>query len=121
MQIQRQGSFKDEGYRLLGNRINLITEASALEAMIKFYTQDIARYKGLGRPTPAVLKANLYASKKRAEELGHNPQDLLERHNPAMESGSDFHRMAREVYAGLQQTNRERARLEGTYKLDVQG
>jgi hypothetical protein len=29
--------------------------------------------------------------------------------------------MTKEVLAGLEQTNRERARLERTYKLDVQG
>jgi hypothetical protein len=56
---QRQGNIKDEGYRLLGDRIKLITEPSALEAMIKFYTSDLNRLKGLNKPIPAVLKANL--------------------------------------------------------------
>ena len=118
---QRQGAFKDEGYRLLGQRIKQVSEPSALEAMVKYYTKDLERLQGLNRPIPAVLKANLHAVKERIRELGLDPQELLQRHNPMIESSSDFHAMAREVMANLQRTQAERQKLERIYKLDVKG
>ena len=118
---QRQGAFKDEGYRLLGQRIKQVSEPSALEAMVKYYTKDLERLQGLNRPIPAVLKANLYAVKERIRELGLNPQELLQRHNPMIESSSDFHVMTREVLANLQRTEAERQKLERSFKLDVKG
>ena len=120
MQIQRQGSFRDEGYRVAKN-LKQMSEPSALEAMVKYYTSDLRRFQSESKPIPAVLKANLHAVKERIRELGLNPQELLHRHNPMIQSSSDFHAMTKEVLAGLEQTNRERARLERTYKLDVQG
>ena len=119
--IQRQGAFKDEGYRLLGQRIKEVSEPSALEAMVKYYTKDLERLQGLNRPIPAVLKANLHAVKERIRELGLNPQELLQRHNPMIESSSDFHTMTREVLANLQRTEAERQKLERSFKLDVKG
>ena len=119
--IQRQGAFKDEGYRLLGQRIKQVSEPSALEAMVKYYTKDLERLQGLNRPIPAVLKANLHAVKERIRELGLNPQELLQRHNPMIESSSDFHTMTREVLANLQRTEAERQKLERSFKLDVKG
>ena len=118
---QRQGAFKDEGYRLLGQRIKEVSEPSALEAMVKYYTKDLERLQGLNRPIPAVLKANLHAVKERIRELGLNPQELLQRHNPMIESSSDFHTMTREVLANLQRTEAERQKLERSFKLDVKG
>ena len=118
---QRQGAFKDEGYRLLGQRIKQVSEPSALEAMVKYYTKDLERLQGLNRPIPAVLKANLHAVKERIRELGLNPQELLQRHNPMIESSSDFHTMTREVLANLQRTEAERQKLERSFKLDVKG
>ncbi len=118
---QRQGNIKDEGYRLLGDRIKLITEPSALEAMIKFYTSDLNRLKGLNKPIPAVLKANLHAVKERAKELGLNPQELLHRHNPMIQSSSDFHAMTKEVLANLKDLQKKRERLDRIFKLDVIG
>lgn len=118
---QRQGAFKDEGYRLLGNRIKQVSQPSALEAMVKYYTKDLERLKGLNRPIPAVLKANLHAVKERIRELGLDPHELLHRHNPMIESSSDFHAMTREVMANLQRTEAERQKLERIYKLNVKG
>ena len=118
---QRQGAFKDEGYRLLGGRIKEVSQPSALEAMVKYYTSDLKRLEGLKKPIPAVLKANLHAVKERIRELGLNPQELLQRHNPMIESSSDFHAMTREVLANLQQTEAERKKLERSFKLDVKG
>lgn len=118
---QRLGTYKDEGYRLLGQRIKQVTQPSALEAMVKYYTKDLERLKGLNRPIPAVLKANLHAVKERIKELGLDPQELLQRHNPMIESSSDFHAMTREVMANLQRTEAERQKLERIYKLDVKG
>jgi signal recognition particle subunit SEC65 len=118
---QRQGSFKDEGYRLLGDRIKLITEPSALEAMIKFYTSDLNRLKGLNKPIPAVLKANLHAVKERARELGYKPKELLQRHNPILETSTDFHAMTKEVLANLKDLQKKREKLDRIFKLDVIG
>lgn len=118
---QRQGAFQDEGYRLLGKRIKQVTQPSALEAMVKYYTKDLERLKGLNKPVPAVLKANLHAVKQRIRELGLDPHELLHRHNPMIESSSDFHAMAREVMANLQRTEDQRKKLERIYKLDIKG
>lgn len=118
---QRQGTFQDEGYRLLGQRIKQVTQPSALEAMVKYYTKDLERLKGLNKPVPAVLKANLHAVKERIRELGLDPQELLQRHNPMIESSSDFHAMTKEVLANLKDLNQKRLGLERVFKLDVKG
>jgi hypothetical protein len=118
---QRQGAFKDEGYRLLGGRIKEVSQPSALEAMVKYYTSDLKRLEELNKPIPAVLKANLYAVKERIRELGLNPHELLHRHNPMIESSSDFHAMTKEVLANLKDLNQKRLGLERSFKLDVKG
>ena len=118
---QRQGAFKDEGYRLLGGRIKEVSQPSALEAMVKYYTSDLKRLEGLKKPIPAVLKANLHAVKERIRELGLDPHELLQRHNPMIESSSDFHAMTREVLANLKDLNQKRLGLERAFKLDVKG
>ncbi|MFM7389189.1 MAG: hypothetical protein ACKO34_01025 [Vampirovibrionales bacterium] len=72
----------DTGY----SRVNFskITQVSALEAMIKFYTQDISQLKLLGKEIPTNLARNLEGAKKRAIELGYNPEELLKKHNPLL-------------------------------------
>lgn len=118
---QRQGAFKDEGYSLLGQRIKQVSQPSALEAMVKYYTSDLKRLEELKKPIPAVLKANLHAVKERIRELGLNPHELLQRHNPMIESSSDFHAMTKEVLANLQRIEANRQKLDRSFKLDVKG
>lgn len=120
MQIQRQGSFKDEGYRIAKN-LKSMSEPSALEAMVKYYTGDLRRFQSESKPIPAVLKANLHAVTERIRELGLNPQELLHRHNPILESSSDFHAMTKEVLANLKDLQKKRERLDRIFKLDVIG
>jgi hypothetical protein len=46
---------------------------------------------------------------------------LLQRHNPILESSSDFHEMAKEVLANLEDLQKKREKLDRIFKLDVIG
>ncbi len=94
---QRVGSLKDEGYTLV--KAHLISEPSALEAMIKFYTRDLKHFQDLGKSIPAILLENIKLVKERITELGHKPEELLNRPNKSLETKLDHYKLAEEVKA----------------------
>jgi hypothetical protein len=94
---QRVGNVEDQGYTLV--KAHLISEPSTLEAMIKFYTRDLKHFQDLGKSIPAILLENIKLVKERITELGHKPEELLNRPNESLETKLDHYKLAEEVKA----------------------